>query len=60
MCLFPPRSSTFPSHLRYSFSKFDFCHEKKTTTHTKELQILDTQLHGLTNYLETSILSNSQ
>ena len=37
------------------FTKFDFSPEK-----TKELQRLDTQLHGLINYLETSILPKSQ
>ena len=37
------------------FTKFDFSHEK-----TKELQRLDTQLHGLINYLETGILPKSQ
>ena len=37
------------------FTKFDFSQEK-----TKELQRLDTQLHGLINYLETGILPKSQ
>ena len=37
------------------FTLFDFSQEK-----TKELQRLDTQLHGLINYLETNILPKSQ
>ena len=37
------------------FTKFDFSQEK-----TNELQRLDTQLHWLINYLETSILPRSQ
>ena len=37
------------------FTKFDFSPDK-----TKELQRLDTQLHGLIKYLDTGILPNSQ
>ena len=37
------------------FTKFDFSPDK-----TKELQRLDTQLHGLIKYLDTDILPNSE